>query len=237
MTRDELVANLGTIAHSGSLEFLKKRSRPGRRRADAIADRPVRRRVLLGFHDRRQRAGPDPELQGGAGGWEWESDGSGTFPSRPPRGWRAAPRSSSTSRTTPRTSPTIGGSRRRCGSIRASSRIQSRSVARSSTARSRSGSSPGARSPRNSTRQFYQHLTHHAEEKPLWHLHLAADSPIQFRAILYCPPTNVELLGFGARSMGSTSAPSGSSSSTTAASWCPSTSGSSTAWSIRRTCR
>ena len=50
--------------------------------------------------------------------------------------------------------------------------------------------------------QFYQHLTHHAEEKPLWHLHLAADSPIQFRAILYCPPSNVELLGFGRRSMG-----------------------------------
>ena len=45
--------------------------------------------------------------------------------------------------------------------------------------------------------QFYQHLTHHTGEAPLWHLHLAADSPIQFRAILYCPPTNIELLGFG----------------------------------------
>ena len=45
--------------------------------------------------------------------------------------------------------------------------------------------------------QFYQHLTHHPDEKPLWHLHLAADSPIQFRAILYCPPTNLERLGFG----------------------------------------
>ena len=44
--------------------------------------------------------------------------------------------------------------------------------------------------------RFYQHLTHHPEEKPLWHLHLAADSPIQFRAIVYCPPTNLERLGF-----------------------------------------
>ena len=43
---------------------------------------------------------------------------------------------------------------------------------------------------------FYQHLTHHPDEKPLWHLHLAADSPIQFRAIVYCPPTNLENLGF-----------------------------------------
>ena len=44
--------------------------------------------------------------------------------------------------------------------------------------------------------RFYQHLTHHPEEKPLWHLHLAADSPIQFRAVVYCPPTNLEHLGF-----------------------------------------
>jgi molecular chaperone HtpG len=44
--------------------------------------------------------------------------------------------------------------------------------------------------------QFYQHLTHHTDETPLWHLHLAADSPIQFRAIVYCPPTNMESLGF-----------------------------------------
>jgi molecular chaperone HtpG len=50
--------------------------------------------------------------------------------------------------------------------------------------------------------QFYQHLTHHAEETPLWHLHLAADSPLQFRAIVYCPSSNVELLGFGRQEHG-----------------------------------
>ena len=44
--------------------------------------------------------------------------------------------------------------------------------------------------------RFYQHLTHHTEETPLWHLHLAVDSPIQFRAVLYCPPTNLERFGF-----------------------------------------
>jgi molecular chaperone HtpG len=46
-------------------------------------------------------------------------------------------------------------------------------------------------------KQFYQHLTHHSNETPLWHLHFSVDSPIQFRSILYCPPTNVEKLGFG----------------------------------------
>ena len=51
-------------------------------------------------------------------------------------------------------------------------------------------------------RQFYQHLTHGGDESPLWHLHFSADSPIQFNAILYCPSTNVELLGFGRQEHG-----------------------------------
>ena len=34
---------------------------------------------------------------------------------------------------------------------------------------------------------FYQWLTHRADEKPLWYLHLSSDSPIQFHSILYCP--------------------------------------------------
>ena len=44
--------------------------------------------------------------------------------------------------------------------------------------------------------RFYQHLTHHTEEKPLWHLHMSVDSPIQFHAVLYCPPINMERYGF-----------------------------------------
>ena len=55
MTHDELVANLGTIARSGSAEFLKAMTASIARPVEAgrLADRPVRRRVLLGVHDRR----------------------------------------------------------------------------------------------------------------------------------------------------------------------------------------
>ena len=45
--------------------------------------------------------------------------------------------------------------------------------------------------------RFYRYLTHRQSESPLWHLHLSSDSPFQFHTILYCPPTNPELLGFG----------------------------------------
>ena len=42
----------------------------------------------------------------------------------------------------------------------------------------------------------FRHLTHRTEETPLWHLHLSVDSPIQFHAVLYSPPTNLERFGF-----------------------------------------
>jgi molecular chaperone HtpG len=44
---------------------------------------------------------------------------------------------------------------------------------------------------------FFEYLTHFPGQKPLWHLHLSADSPFQFHSILYCPETNLEKLGFG----------------------------------------
>ncbi len=119
-------------------------------------------------------------------------------PSARPRACRAAPRSILHLKDDAKElAEELAASRRSSAAIRASSRTRSGSAARSSTIRSRSGSSRRARSRDEQYTQFYQHLTHHAGETPLWHLHLAADSPIQFRAILYCPPTNFERLGFG----------------------------------------
>ena len=87
MSREELVTNLGTIAHSGSREFLRNLS------GDAKADLSLIGQFGVGFYaafmiaDRvqvRTRGFADAE------GWEWESDGSGTFSIRsiesPPRG-------------------------------------------------------------------------------------------------------------------------------------------------------
>ena len=58
MSRDEVVANLGTIAKSGTREFFTQTvRRPAEGRAP---DRPVRRGLLFRLHRRRQGHGADP---------------------------------------------------------------------------------------------------------------------------------------------------------------------------------
>ena len=46
-------------------------------------------------------------------------------------------------------------------------------------------------------RRFFGYLSGMAGETPLWRLHLSLDSPLEIKSILYCPPQNPELLGFG----------------------------------------
>ena len=46
-------------------------------------------------------------------------------------------------------------------------------------------------------RRFFGYLSGQAGSTPLWRLHLSLDSPLEIKSILYCPPQNPELLGFG----------------------------------------
>ena len=69
MNREDLIANLGTIARSGTMAFLERVKGGARRIAilgrRGLADRPVRRRLLLGVYGRRQ--GRRHLAQGGRG--------------------------------------------------------------------------------------------------------------------------------------------------------------------------
>ena len=198
MTHDELVTNLGTIAHSGSGEFLKNLSGEARAKADLsligqfgvgfysafmIADRvQVRTRSYLEEIGLGVGVGGDRQLLGRAG-------------RGPP-----APRH----RDHPPAQGRRQGFRRRPAASRTSSgAIPASSPTRSGWARGEviNDQKPIWVEPKSQVTdeqytRFYQHLTHHTDETPLWHLHLAVDSPIQFRAILYCPPTNLERYGF-----------------------------------------
>ena len=154
MTRDELVTNLGTIAHSGSGDFLKALAADAQGKVRPVADRPVRRGVLFGVHDRRPGAGSHSQLRRG--------DGLGMGVGRDRHVHDQAHRGHDAARH--RGDPPSQGGRQgfRQGladqgdrpalfELRPLSDPAGRRRERSSTIRSRSGSSPRARSPKSST--------------------------------------------------------------------------------------
>jgi molecular chaperone HtpG len=199
MTRDELVTNLGTIAHSGSREFLKAAAGQAASGSPDVGVSLIGQ-FGVGFYsafmiaDRvrvRTRSYKGPE------GWEWESEGTGSFRVGPAEGL-------------PRGTEVVLHLKDDAKDFAEGWKIRA-VVSRYSTfvphpiklggevinSQKPIWVEPKSQVSEEQYRQFYQHLTHHADESPLWHMHLAADSPIQFRAIVYCPPTNTELLGFG----------------------------------------
>jgi molecular chaperone HtpG len=196
MTRDELVTNLGTIAHSGSLEFLKG----AMSQSQGQGDLSLIGQFGVGFYSAfmiadnvrvRTRSYQSNE------GWEWESDGSGTFRVSPAaglgRGTEIVLHLKDDVTDFADESRIKGIIRRYSSFVPHPIRVGGEVV----NTQKPIWVEPKSQVTEEQYREFYHHLTHHAGEAPLWHLHLAADSPIQFRAILYCPPTNVELLGFG----------------------------------------
>ncbi len=92
MTRDEIVTNLGTIAHSGSVEFLKAFA--SNRQDKDKADLSLIGQFGVGFYSAFMIADRVRVRSRGFAedsGWEWESDGTGTFavtpaPDPSPRG-------------------------------------------------------------------------------------------------------------------------------------------------------
>ena len=199
MTRDELVTNLGTIAHSGSREFLKSAAS----RAEGEKDKNVLSLIGqfgVGFYaafmiaDRvrvRSRSYKDAQ------GWEWESEGTGSFRvSRAEglaRGTEIVLHLKDDAKDFADDWKIKTIIRRYSGFVPHPVKVDGEVV----NSQKPIWVEPKSQVTDEQYKQFYQHLTHHSDESPLWHLHLAADSPIQFRAILYCPATNLELLGYG----------------------------------------
>jgi molecular chaperone HtpG len=194
MTRDELVTNLGTIAHSGSLEFLKGLS------GDRKADLSLIGQFGVGFYSAfmlADRVRVRTRSYKEEAGWEWESDGSGQFSVAPAeglaRGTEVVLHLKDDVKDLADESRIKEVIRRYSSFVPHPIRVGGQVV---------NDQRPIWVEPKNQVdneqhARFYQHLTHRADERPLWHLHLSVDSPIQFHAVLYCPPTSVERLGFG----------------------------------------
>ena len=198
LTHDELVQNLGTIAHSGSKEFLRSiQSNSG----DSKPDLSLIGQFGVGFYSAFMLADKVEVVTRSyreQKGWRWESDGTGRFTISEiegdvPRG--AQIRLHLKDEMEEFTEPT-----RLKFIIRKYSTFVPHAIKLGDEVLNEQKPiwvEPKSQVTEDQYAGFYQWLTHHSEEKPLWHLHLSSDSPIQFHSILYCPPSNFELLGFG----------------------------------------
>jgi molecular chaperone HtpG len=197
MSHDELVTNLGTIAHSGSGQFLKALSSAERGKEDLS----LIGQFGVGFYssfmiaDRvrvRSRSYADESA------WEWESDGSGTFSITQLEG--SMPRGTELVIHLKEDARDFAAPYRIKEIVRRYSSFVAYPILLGAGGDVINEQKPIWVEPKSQVTdeqytRFYQHLAHIPDETPLWHLHLSVDSPIQFRAVVYCPKKNLELLG------------------------------------------
>lgn len=199
MTRDELVRNLGTIARSGSLEFLNQARSSTKDKADT--ELSLIGQFGVGFYSAfmlADRVEVHTRSEADSTGWSWESTGDGNFsiselPELTDRGTqiRLHLKDGLDEFTDPIRLKYI---------LRKYSTFVPHPIYLA--AEHINNQPPIWVEPKNSLTEeqyhnFYEYLTHFPGQKPLWYLHLSADSPFQFHSILFCPDSNLEKMGFG----------------------------------------
>jgi molecular chaperone HtpG len=198
LTHDELVQNLGTIAHSGSKEFLRSIAATG---GEAKPDLSLIGQFGVGFYSAFMLAEKVEVVTRSYRedkGWRWESDGTGRFTITAVEG--DVPRGAQVRLHLKEEMDEFTEPERLKFIIRKYSTFVPHPIKLGDETLNEQKPiwvEPKSQLTDDQYAGFYQWLTHHAEEKPLWHLHLSTDSPIQFHSILYCPPSNFELMGFG----------------------------------------
>ncbi len=197
MTHDELVSNLGTIARSGSLDFLKKAQQAGEKSNDLS----LIGQFGVGFYSAFMLADNVEVVTRSSTedkGWRWESTGDGTF--------SISEVSDAVERGTSIRLHLKDGMEEFTDPTRLKYILRKYStfVPHAIYVESEhiNDQPPIWVEPKNTLSDeqylnFYEYLTHYPGQKPLWHLHLSADSPFQFYSILYCPDQNLEKMGFG----------------------------------------
>ena len=197
MTKEELIENLGTIAHSGTLEFFQQLAASGKQ-----ADSHLIGQFGVGFYSAFMLSNEVEVLTRSykdEQGYRWESDGSGSFTIEPVDGLDRGTQIRLHLKEGDEYTDFTKNARLKYIVRKYSTFVPHAIKLGDETLNDQRPIwvEPKSNLTDDDYTKFYQHLSHHTEETPLWHLHLSADSPIQFNAILYCPRNSFEKLGFG----------------------------------------
>ncbi|MDG2131543.1 MAG: molecular chaperone HtpG [Fuerstiella sp.] len=196
MTRDELVKNLGTIAHSGSLEFLQNLQK-----AENKDDVSLIGQFGVGFYSSfmlSERVEVRTRSWTEDSGWIWESTGDGSFTIAEPQ--NVLPRGTEVRLHLKKDLTEFTDTSRLKYILKKYSTFVPHAIM--VDGEHINDQPPIWVEPKSTVtdeqyQNFYEYLTHFPGQNAAWHLHLTADSPFQFHSILYCPETNLERMGFG----------------------------------------
>src|SRR3954466_9952668 len=195
MTRDELVENLGTIAHSGTKAFLKQLAQ------DKKPDATLIGQFGVGFYSAFMVAKRVTVLtrsaQPDAQPWKWTSEGMGGYEIAPaegdlPRGTKIVLELKEDAKDFAN-NHTIERIIKRCSSfIQFPIELNGTrlNTVQAIWARSKSDIKE------EEYNEFYQYVGHD-HEKPMYRLHFSADAPLAIQALLFVPQRNFETLGMG----------------------------------------
>jgi molecular chaperone HtpG len=195
MTRDELVENLGTIAHSGSKAFLQKLSE-----AREKSELNLIGQFGVGFYSAfmvAQRVevftrSHQPE----APGWHWTSDGAGGYEIEPAdglsRGTRIVLHLKDDAHEFAENAPVERVIRRYSNFVPFPIRLNGTILNTVQALWTR----PRQDIKEEEYQEFYSFIGHDPEP-PLARLHFQADAPLAIQALLFVPARNLETLGIG----------------------------------------
>lgn len=199
MTRDELVKNLGTIAHSGSKAFLRQVSQQKKEKEEK-PDANLIGQFGVGFYSAFMVAAEVRVLtrsyQPNAPGHSWTSNGKGAYEieSAPDwnRGTRILIKLKDDDKTFAQASRVESILKRYSNFVPFPIELNGQGVNTVSAIWTRSKSEIKDQE----YKEFYQFIGHDPEE-PLGRLHFAADAPLAIQSILFVPAKNIENMGLG----------------------------------------
>ena len=199
MTRDELIKNIGTIAHSGSAEFLKKVAENEQASPTLIGQFGVGFYSVYMVADHVTIITRSFRKDGEA--WQWRSDGSGSFKVEPvaeaPRGTKIVVHLKDDAVEFAEKYRIENVIKKYSNFVPFPIKLDREQINKTSAI---------WREPKSSLKddqyiEFYKFFANTTEEPISW-VHFSADAPIQLNSLLFIPKTNYEILGFSPKEHG-----------------------------------
>ncbi len=193
MTREELETNLGTIAHSGSQHFFEQLAEAAKKDVNLIGQFGV------GFYSlfmAAKRVRVQTRSWNGGDGWEWASDGGGTYTVAPCPGLHRGTKiiielkDDAHNYATKFTIERI--IQQYSTFVPFPVKVEGKKV---NTVQAIWSRSKGEITEEEYT-EFYKFIAT-AVDDPLYRLHFSADAPLAINALVYVPRENFEVLGMG----------------------------------------